>query len=644
LSDGWNINVWYLNQKFVKVITHYDNKYHGASCYSSLYNAVKAIAGKYKYAHFIEYDVGFKSNSLDEHLDNVNQTRLNNKKLAAFAYKDDGRSIHTCVFSFDVDWLNSLLVPINTWNDYTETSMDISSKCNVNDDYILEYWFYNYIQAYGNIDEMEILPDMQIRNIVDQGEYEPGIKICLSDTDDGKVVLFVINIRSDSTEHFEIKYNDEIIETDDLYPSDIYYKVFDKTGNLEIINNEDITTIDLIPNKKYTDTRFKFYDDSIKGHAWNDSDSIGFIEDVKLEEIIYTFNNYTKVEILGKNDSKYRVEFIDTDMDIMVHTGNIEANNWTRANRQYYTNWKIKVYRDEVLIDEHILNLEGKKVKISLDSKSLGDTIAWFPYAEEFRKKHKCKLYVSTFWNNLFKDNYTDISFVDPDSPIPGLYASYTVGCRDNDYNFNKNNWRLIPLQQVSADSLGLEYKEIRPRIVTPINNKKKRKEKYIAISEFSTVKSKEWNYPSGWQTVIDDLSTKNIKTMVISKEPTKLKYIIDRTNCTINQTINHILNAEIFIGVSSGPTWLAWALNVPTILISGFSKEWAEMESCYRIINKDVCNGCYNNLEYKFDRGDWNWCPAYKIGKAKQFECTTNILPSIVINTIDMAMVKGSK
>ncbi len=33
-----------------------------------------------------------------------------------------------------------------------------------------------------------------------------------------------------------------------------------------------------------------------------------------------------------------------------------------------------------------------KKVFISIESKALGDTIAWVPYALEFQKKHGCKV------------------------------------------------------------------------------------------------------------------------------------------------------------------------------------------------------------------------------------------------------------
>jgi autotransporter strand-loop-strand O-heptosyltransferase len=88
-------------------------------------------------------------------------------------------------------------------------------------------------------------------------------------------------------------------------------------------------------------------------------------------------------------------------------------------------------------------------------------------------------------------------------------------------------------------------------------------------------------------------------------------------------------------ITIGSGLSWIAWALNKKVVMISGFSKPFCEFQSnCIRIINENVCNGCFNDTRYDFNRGDWNWCPVNK-GTDKQFECTKNITPDDVINNI---------
>jgi autotransporter strand-loop-strand O-heptosyltransferase len=93
------------------------------------------------------------------------------------------------------------------------------------------------------------------------------------------------------------------------------------------------------------------------------------------------------------------------------------------------------------------------------------------------------------------------------------------------------------------------------------------------------------------------------------------------------------IHHSEFFIGLSSGLSWLAWALNKKVVMISNFTDDNHEFE-CIRITNKSVCHGCWNKPEYKFDKGDWNWCPVHK-GTDRQFECHTSITAEQVIDQI---------
>jgi autotransporter strand-loop-strand O-heptosyltransferase len=94
------------------------------------------------------------------------------------------------------------------------------------------------------------------------------------------------------------------------------------------------------------------------------------------------------------------------------------------------------------------------------------------------------------------------------------------------------------------------------------------------------------------------------------------------------------LLGSQGFIGLSSGLSWLSWALNVPTILISGVTETTLEPTSnIHRIINEEVCHGCF--ARHLFDKGDWNWCPDHK-GTDRQFECTKSITFQMVKPKID--------
>lgn len=344
-------------------------------------------------------------------------------------------------------------------------------------------------------------------------------------------------------------------------------------------------------------------------------------------------------EVTGPDDLHdfFLVDFIDQDKNSNVHQQLLRVNNWTKPHRKFFTNWLVQFRRNGKIAFEHKFDAKGRDVLISFDTKSMGDTIAWMPYVEEFRKSHNCKVYISTFWNHLFKgvETYKNLNFILPGTVVNNLYASYNVGCFDGNQWKNKIDWRLVPLQKVCSDFLGLEYEEIVPDIIQP-KKKPPIKEKYVAISEFSTFQSKFWNYPNGWQIIVDFLNEIGYKVISISKEETKLKNVIKRNNKPIEDTINTIQNADFFMGISCGPSWLAWALKVPVVLISGYSAKWGEFSTgIKRVINEDVCHGCFNDPSTPFERGDWNWCPRQK-GTTRQFECTLKITPEMVMEAIE--------
>jgi autotransporter strand-loop-strand O-heptosyltransferase len=112
----------------------------------------------------------------------------------------------------------------------------------------------------------------------------------------------------------------------------------------------------------------------------------------------------------------------------------------------------------------------------------------------------------------------------------------------------------------------------------------------------------------------------------------------IDKTgDIDIQERITDIVNCEFFIGLSSGLSWLAWALNKPVVMISGFSNPSSEFFTPYRVFNENVCNSCWNDENCKFDRNDWLWCP-----RNKNFECSKSISPDMVKEKIDMLIANN--
>jgi len=356
------------------------------------------------------------------------------------------------------------------------------------------------------------------------------------------------------------------------------------------------------------------------------------------------------LNIKGETDNKFEIKMYD-GQDKLIYENLLPTNSWVKLNRQYYTDWKTKIWENGELIYENKINLEGRRVYISFGSKSLGDTMAWVPYLEEFRKKHNCYLIASTFMNYLFVDQYPEIEFVEPGDVVPNIHAQYRIGWFYNedgtvDYNMTNGDYKKQPLQKTATDILGLDYTEIRPKLNLPKIEKKKKGK--VGIGLHSTAQAKYWNNPNGWQEVVDYLNNLGYECMIYSKEGDGYmnnfypKGVSVFKGGNLQEVINDLSTCEFFVGLGSGLSWLAWACKLPVVLISGFSEKWAETKlDTYRVINEDVCHGCFN--WDRLDAGDWNWCPLHK-GTDRQFECSKQITSEMVIKEINKIMNKEEK
>ena len=361
-------------------------------------------------------------------------------------------------------------------------------------------------------------------------------------------------------------------------------------------------------------------------------------------KVYFHFVRGAFLEIKGSKQAEYDIKFINNKNGRILYTTSISTNMWTRCNLEYFIEWRIEIYENGKLWFEHLYNAEHKRVYVALDSKALGDSLAWIPYVEEFGKVHNCKMVVSTFMNTMFESRYPNIEFVEPGTNVQNLYAMYGIGLfynEDSTINIYKNpiDPKGQTMQKMCSDILGLEYKEIKPKL-------KERKPyiesnyKQVCIGIHGTAQSKFWNNPTGWQDVVDWLNAKGYVVKLLSKEGDNYmgnqlpNGIVKHPNGPLELVMDEMLKSKAFIGIGSGLSWLSWSLNVPTVLISGFSYDWAEMTDCYRIsAPKGKCEGCFNRL--RLNASDWNWCPDHK-GTERQFECTKSITSEMVIKELE--------
>lgn len=361
------------------------------------------------------------------------------------------------------------------------------------------------------------------------------------------------------------------------------------------------------------------------------------MEDIKLSYNLHHVNGLF-FELLddGGYNHTYHIYIQDLDNNDILYQSEIKPNTWVRLNRKYLSNLLITVtLKGRLMLEINLLDyLVGKRIFISFDSKSLGDTLAWIGVCEEFRKHYDCELLVSTFMNDLFESTYPDIQFLGRGVVAENLAAMFELGWF-YDKEREPRHPATIPLQQAAKNILYMSHnkEEILPDLT--ITGVRPIQDKYVCISTVSTAQLKHWYY---WQDLIDMLKAEGYKVVELSKEPTNFDGLEEVADKSLKSIKDYLYHCEFYIGLSSGISWLAWAMRTQVYMIANFSLPEHEFQhKCVRITNHHVCHGCWNNPMYRFNRGDWNWCPVHE-DTPRQFECHKTITASWVMKEIKKA------
>lgn len=395
--------------------------------------------------------------------------------------------------------------------------------------------------------------------------------------------------------------------------------------------------------KLYTEYRERIFANQLEV-AYNQTNIVPV--DAK-NTIAISFDDGAKVNIGGPLNKKYKLKFIDGNTNSVVYESNINNNMWSATSTKYYSKWHVEVYDItdgyEVLIQSETIDLTNKHVKIILDSESLGDLLAWIGSVDEFQKRYNCRVdcvVFNKFLRPIFEKNYPNIKFLALDVYADPYYAKYKVGCfmGENARNYAPVDFRLSNLCSIANNILGITDIEYKPKV--SFDSRKYKNKKYVCIAAQSTCQSKYWNNKEGWGAVVKYLNNKGYEVWCIDRFNSfgikeHMNYMpegcIDKTGeASLEERMAQIGGAKFFIGLSSGLSWLAWAVDVPVIMISGFTKKFNEFQTPYRVINENVCNGCWNDPSCEFDKSNWFWCP-----RNKDFECSKKITPEMVIEHI---------
>ena len=243
----------------------------------------------------------------------------------------------------------------------------------------------------------------------------------------------------------------------------------------------------------------------------------------------------------------------------------------------------------------------------------------------------------------IVREQYPKIKFITKEEAEKiNSYANYNIGLWElGNTTHQPLDHRYIGLHKIAAQILGVGTEEIPPRF--NLSAPRIIPEKYVCIAVQSTSLAKMWNNPIGWRAVVDFLKQKGYRVLCIDQAPFTGKagtytYLPPNAedftgNKPLQERIDLIKDADFFIGLSSGLSWLAWGCKVPVVLISGFTAPWNEFHTPYRIINYNVCNSCWNDFK-DFDLSNYWHCPRQE-NTERKFECSAMISPDHVIDVI---------
>jgi autotransporter strand-loop-strand O-heptosyltransferase len=362
--------------------------------------------------------------------------------------------------------------------------------------------------------------------------------------------------------------------------------------------------------------------------------------------IRFDFNDGCRV-MLPEGEHPWKVRLSDMD------TGNILFETEIRAGRvnstkRYFVRVRLEIWAKGESVLRHDYSAAGRDVLIQLPVGTLGDPIGWLPYAVKFKERHQCRLtcLIGDKLIPLFRNAYPDITFVtEEEVRTEHYYATYSIGLffDDKDFVHQPCDFRHVGLHRTAGYILGVDPNEMPPRIA-PDDASRPIAEPYVCIAVQSTTQSKYWNNPSGWREIVRFLKDAGYRVVCIDEKPTHGFGLIwnhipngaeDETgDRPLAERARWLRHAEFFIGLSSGLSWLAWAMGKPVVLISGFTHPTNEFDTPYRVINYHACNSCWNDVRHRFDHKDFMYCPRHK-DTARQFECTRLITADQVKATL---------
>ena len=301
--------------------------------------------------------------------------------------------------------------------------------------------------------------------------------------------------------------------------------------------------------------------------------------------IRFDFNEGARVFVPARTTGVWRVRLSDTGTGNTLYDETI-ARGMVASAKKWFFRCRIEVFDGETRLVDHTYDARGRDVLVRFHIGTLGDLIAWFPYAAAFAEQHGCRLTccMSALIIPLFRDSYPQIRFVTPpEADDRPYYATYKMMMffGDRDRLWNTCEGRTLSLQENAAYLLGIPPGERRPMLSLP-DESRPIPEPYVCIATQATGQAKYWNNPDGWDQTVAFLKGLGLRVICIDQKPvtsvgnirnTMPRGAEDETgDRPLVERARWLRHATLFVGLSSGLSWLAWAAGAPVVMISGFT------------------------------------------------------------------------
>lgn len=376
--------------------------------------------------------------------------------------------------------------------------------------------------------------------------------------------------------------------------------------------------------------------------------------------IHFDFNWGARVLLPKRADGRWRATLTDLDNSTIIFQGELEEGHLS-STKKFYIRFAIDVERlspdgTETKVLHHEFDARGKIVLVQLPVGTLGDTMGWFPYVARFAEQSGARVIctMAKVIIPLFAKAYPEIELTTKEefeqSPLRSqVYATYNIGLffEDDENIHQPSDFRYVGLHRTAGYILGVDPTEAPPRIMLD-DDTRPIEEPYVCIATQASAQCKYWNNPGGWLGVITYLKKQGYRVICIDQKPFNGAGIVwnqipngaeDETgNRPLTERARWLKHADLFIGLSSGLSWLAWAMGTKTVMISGFTHPNNEFHTPWRIITWHSCNSCWNDPRHKFDHSDFLWCPRHA-NTDRQFECSKLISTDVVTKNIAQAL-----